>query len=95
MEIVSCEVYEAGRFIKPDKNRISKKNRMEKIIIMERTQKQIKQQTEEWLDERWLIANMKDSRPQDMSYYMGGLKVLEFAGYDWKRDSNGKHTLYK
>lgn len=39
------------------------KNRMEKIIIMGRTQKQIKQQTEEWLDERWLIANMKDSRP--------------------------------
>lgn len=30
---------------------------------------------------------MKDSRPQDMSYYMGGLKALEFAGYDWERDS--------
>ena len=28
---------------------------------MGRTQKQIKQQTEEWLDERWIIANMKDS----------------------------------
>lgn len=54
---------------------------------MGRTQKQIKQQTEEWLDERWIIANMKDSRPQDMSYYMGGLKALEFAGYDWERDS--------
>ena len=59
---------------------------------MGRTQKQIKQQTEEWLDERWLIANMKDSRPQDMSYYMGGLKALEFTGYNWERDSNGKHT---
>lgn len=30
---------------------------------MKRTQKEIKQQTEEWLDERWMIANMKDTRP--------------------------------
>lgn len=35
---------------------------------MKRTPKEIKQQTEEWLDERWFIANMKDARPQDMSY---------------------------
>ena len=35
---------------------------------MKRTQKVIKQQTEEWLDERWIIANMKDARPQDMNY---------------------------
>lgn len=62
---------------------------------MGRAQKQIKQQTEEWLDERQLIANMKNSRPQDVSYYMGGLKALEFAGYNWERDSNGKYTLYK
>nr|DAH38361.1 MAG TPA: hypothetical protein [Caudoviricetes sp.] len=38
---------------------------------------------------------MKNSRPQDVSYYMGGLKALEFAGYNWERDSNGKYTLYK
>ena len=62
---------------------------------MKRTPKVIKQQTEEWLDERWMIANMKDARPQDMSYYMGALKALEFAGYEWKRDADGKHTLFK
>jgi hypothetical protein len=62
---------------------------------MKRTPKIIKQQTEKWLDERWLIANMEDSRPQDMSYYMGALKALEFVDYEWKRDADGKHTLFK
>lgn len=62
---------------------------------MKRTPKVIKQQTEEQLDERWMIANMKDARPQDMSYYMGALKALEFVGYEWKRDVDGKHTLFK
>ena len=62
---------------------------------MKRTPKVIKQQTEDWLDERWIIANMEDARPQDMSYYNGALKALEFAGYEWKRDVNGKHTLFK
>ena len=62
---------------------------------MKRTSKEIKQQTEEWLNERWMIANMKDARPQDMSYYNGALKALEFAGYEWKRDADGKHTLFK
>lgn len=42
-----------------------------------------------------MIANMKDARPQDMCYYMGALKALEFAGYEWKRDNDGKHTLFK
>ena len=62
---------------------------------MKRTPEIIKQQTEEWLDERWTIANMKDVRPQDMSYYMGALKALEFAGYERKRDADCKHTLFK
>jgi hypothetical protein len=65
------------------------------VMKMKRTQKEIKQQTEEWLDERWMIANMKDTRPQDMSYYMGALKALEFVGYEWKCDADGKHTLFK
>ena len=47
---------------------------------MKRTPKVIKRQTEEWLDERWMIATMKDARPQDMSYYNGALKALEFVG---------------
>ena len=62
---------------------------------MKRKSKQIKQQTEEWLDERWMIANMEDVSQQNMSYYEGALKALEFAGYDWERDAEGKHTLYK
>lgn len=47
-----------------------------------------------WLDELWYFANIGDS-PREMSYYYGALTGLEFAGYAWKRDSNGKHTLYK
>lgn len=62
---------------------------------MKRTLKEIKEQTAEWLNERWMIANMEDARPQDMSYYNGALKALEFVGYEWKRDEDGKHTLYK
>ena len=62
---------------------------------MKQTWKEIKRSTEEWLDERWMIANMEDARPQDMSYYNGALKALEFAGYEWQRDEDGKHTLYK
>lgn len=62
---------------------------------MKRTQKEIKQQTEEWLNERWKIANMEDARPQDISYYNGALKALEFVGCEWKRDTDGKHTLFK
>lgn len=62
---------------------------------MKRTTNEIKHQAEEWLNSRWCIANREDSRQQDMSYYMGALKALEFAGYEWKRDSEGKHTLYK
>ena len=42
-----------------------------------------------------MIANMEDARPQDISYYSGALKALEFVGYEWKRDTDGKHTLYK
>ena len=62
---------------------------------MRRTASEIKKQTEEWLDERWMIAHMEDARPQHMSYYAGAVKALEFAGYEWQRDAEGKHTLYK
>lgn len=60
---------------------------------MRRTEKEIKRQTEEWLNERWRITNMEDARPQDATYYMGALKALEFAGFEWQRDEKGKHTL--
>lgn len=62
---------------------------------MRATQKEINERTEEFLNERWIIANMEDSRPQDMSYYNGALKALEFAGYNWQRDVDGKHRVWK
>lgn len=61
---------------------------------MHRTPKVIKKQTEEWLDERYSIYEMT-RRNEDILYYKGALKALEFAGYSWKRDVNGKHTLLK
>lgn len=62
---------------------------------MARTQKEIIKQTEEWLDERWIIAHMDAARPQDMTYYDGAIKAVEFLGYEWQRDEEGKHTLIK
>ena len=62
---------------------------------MRRTASEIKKQTEKWLDERWIIAHMADARPQDMSYYNGACKALEFAGFTWERDTDGKHRVYK
>lgn len=62
---------------------------------MKVTQKEINERIESFLNERWMIANMEDSRPQDMSYYNGALKALEFAGYDWRRDEDGEHRVFK
>lgn len=62
---------------------------------MRATQKEINERIESFLNERWFIANMGDSRPQDMSYYNGALKALEFAGYDWQRDVDGEHRVFK
>lgn len=36
---------------------------------MKAKQSEINKRTESFLDERWIIANMKDARPQDISYY--------------------------
>lgn len=75
---------------------LKKKSNKGIINMMKRTPKEIKMQTEAWLDERWNIAHMEEPpRPQDISYYNGALKALEFAGYEWQRDENGKHILYK
>ena len=62
---------------------------------MKRTQKQIIANTEDFLNERWMIAHMDDARPQDMSYYNGACKALEFAGFYWERNTDGKHRVYK
>ena len=62
---------------------------------MKRTQKQIIENTENFLNERWMIAHMADARPQDMSYYNGACKALEFAGFTWERDVDGKHMVYR
>mgnify|MGYP000848072671 FL=1 len=62
---------------------------------MKEKQSEINERTESFLNERWIIANMNDARPQDISYYNGALKVLEFAGYEWNRDEYGKHRVWK
>ena len=63
---------------------------------MRRTSKMIVKQTEEWLDERWSIAHFKNPpRQPDLNYYKGAIKAVEFLGYSWKRDENGKHTIIK
>ena len=62
---------------------------------MKRTPEEIKKQTEEWLDEKWRIANMDNARPQDMSYYDGAIEALVFAGYDWEREAHVIHVLNK
>lgn len=63
---------------------------------MKRTPKEIKVQTEAWLDERWMIANMENPpRQADVSFYNGAVKAVEFLGYEWTRDAAGHHTLYK
>ena len=59
---------------------------------MKAKQSEINERTESFLDERWIIANMKDARPQDISYYNG---ALECGGYEWKRDEYGKHRVWK
>lgn len=63
---------------------------------MKRTKMEIINQTEEWLDERWMILNMENPpRQADVSYYNGAIKAVEFLGYEWKRNKEGKHTLIK
>jgi hypothetical protein len=62
---------------------------------MKRTQKEIKRQAEEWLDERYMISQMAIASPQDTSYYNGAIKACEFLGYEWKRDEGGNHTLFR
>lgn len=54
----------------------------------------IKKEQKKWFDERWRFTQMEDARPQEMSYYLGAIKTLEFLGFDWVRDEHGKHTIY-
>lgn len=58
-------------------------------------QAELKRRTEEWLDERWFIAQRADAKPQDISFYTGAIRACEFLGYSWIRDENGNHKLIK
>ena len=62
---------------------------------MKVTQKEINERIESFLNERWFLAHREDSRPQEVSYYNGALKALELAGYDWRRDEDGEHRVFK
>ena len=57
-------------------------------------EKGIRERTEEWLDERRMIAENFPERHQEKAYYEGGLKAAEMLGYSWNY-KNGRHTLYK
>lgn len=61
---------------------------------MKKVSEEYKKRTEKWFDERWRFTQMEDARPQEMSYYLGAVKALEFLGFDWVRDEHGKHTIY-
>lgn len=61
---------------------------------MTKLQQEIKR-TEEWLDERYSIYFEMAKRNEDLMYYQGALKAVEFLGYEWKRNKYGKHTLFK
>lgn len=62
---------------------------------MKEKQNEINKRIETFLNKRWLIANMADSISQDISYYNWVLKVLESIGYNWRRDKEGKHNVFK
>lgn len=51
--------------------------------------------TEEFLDERYAIVCMSKNRVADDCYYKGATYAVFMMGYDWTRDKNGKHKLFK
>lgn len=59
---------------------------------MSKSKKEIKR-TEEWLDERFSICNTM-GRNEDLLYYRGALKAVEFLGYTWVRTEDGKHSIF-
>ena len=62
---------------------------------MKRAPKEIKQLTEEWLDERYSIYLTLGGRNEDLQYYKEALKAVEFLGYLWERHEDGTHTIFK
>jgi len=56
-----------------------------------------KQKTEEiknFLNERFQIYCI-DKRQADFIYYEGLLKMVEMFGFWWKRNENGKHSIFE
>lgn len=50
---------------------------------------------EDWLNERWAVAHMEEPpRPADLGYYNGAIKALEFLGFEWARNGDGKHIIF-
>ena len=62
---------------------------------MWRKWKEIKERTEAWLDERWEIANYLRESPSKTSFYYGAVKALESVGIEWRRNHEGKHSIYR
>ena len=61
---------------------------------MKRVNNEMIDRTEEWLDERWLIATMDDARTQDVSFYNGATQAIQWLGFNWERNEEGKHIIY-
>lgn len=63
---------------------------------MKKTQKEIRKQMEEFLDERYAIymAAFHDTEIHT-AYYKGALRACELLGYNWTRNENGEHKLFK
>jgi hypothetical protein len=65
---------------------------------MKRTQKEIRKQMEEFLDERYAInmaASTFDDTVINTAYYKGALRACELLGYNWTRNESGEHKLFK
>ena len=67
---------------------------VEDYLIQCLKQEVVKKRTCEWLDERWIIVNMEPARSVDKTYYEGAIKAVEFLGFSWKRNEDGKHFLF-
>ena len=56
--------------------------------------KEYKNRTEEYLNERWNIFNDFEKREADKIVYETALKTIEFMGFSWTRDTEGRHIIY-
>ena len=57
-----------------------------------------------WLDERWSIFEFacekhgilesERATTPDFIYYKGAVEMLQYCGFSWKRNEEGKHRVF-